>query len=188
VLDGVRTCSAHQTATTLPPTPPPCRLPPWRASTESCTDCSRARSHCCRSPSAPPSRAPPRLQTHAPVHRSGRWGSFWWYRPGLCQCRFRLGGLYRAFIANSFFPASAELSSASTGQSRQHNCFASSLTPMRWLRIVPTSRGWHGATETALENDGQRHRFRGVGVALRTEYAQRDVGVGAAVPSAWAPV
>ena len=47
---------------------------------------------------------------------------------GLCQCRGRIGyiGLYRALIAK-FAPASADLSSASTGKTRQHNCFSSAL-------------------------------------------------------------
>jgi hypothetical protein len=41
---------------------------------------------------------------------TGLLGNFVWFRPGLCQCRFRISykGLYRASIA-AFTPASAGL-------------------------------------------------------------------------------
>jgi hypothetical protein len=54
---------------------------------------------------------------------------------GSGQCRFRKAykGLYTASIAKSS-PATAGLSSASTGQNRQHSCFPSAMAASSSLR------------------------------------------------------
>ena len=76
------------------------------------------------SPTPGVSGCPPRLVvSDSPP---GLLGGILWYRPGLCQCRFRNGyrPVFGAKIVH-FSEASGGLSSASTGQNRQHNCLAS---------------------------------------------------------------
>jgi hypothetical protein len=78
----------------------------------------------------PPRSPPVRLNPHPP--QPGLLGSFLWYRPGLCHCRFgyAIKDLYGAKIAR-FPPAQAGFTA---GQSRftavpgwQNNCFPSAL-------------------------------------------------------------
>jgi hypothetical protein len=72
-----------------------------------------------------------------------------WYRPGLCQCRFRIG--YRGPLIATLSPSKAGFTagqrSLTAVPGRQHNCFPSALVPEYSKSFRASGQGGSGLSD-----------------------------------------